>query len=156
MTVTKDKIADTVALRLGAARHHIDALVMPVMPAGKMAAKLAARQAAHGASRQMKLAQLVMKERIVPMAVGVVGTAMVRSAPFRNEAVHRTKLAAAALREGDAAVMKKSRRWPVAIGSLALGGAIGAAAAWLSQAGKPVQLTPYPLPTDEERRINEV
>jgi hypothetical protein len=32
---------------------------------------------------------------------------------------------------------------------LGLGGAIGAAIAWLSQAGKPVQLTPYPIPADD-------
>ena len=30
-----------------------------------------------------------------------------------------------------------------------IGAAIGAAAAWLSQAGKPVQLTPYPIPAEE-------
>ena len=152
MTVTKDKIADTVAMRIGAARHLIDTKVTPAMPAGKMAAKMAARQAAHGAKKQMILAQLFVRDRLAPMAIGAAGTAMVRSAPFRREAMHRARLAATALREGEGAVAKKRRRWPIAIACLAAGGAIGAAAAWLSQAGKPVQLTPYPLPTEEERR----
>jgi hypothetical protein len=45
-------------------------------------------------------------------------------------------------------VVKKRRRWPVAMLFLGLGSAIGAAAAWLSQAGKPVEVTPYPMQTN--------
>ena len=77
---------------------------------------------------------------------------MIASAPVRTEALRRGRLAAAALRGADTMIVKKRRRWPVAVVFLALGSAVGAAAAWLSQAGKPVQLTPYPLASDEERR----
>ena len=61
-------------------------------------------------------------------------------------------LAAAALRTGEGVVIKKRRRWPVALVCLGVGGVLGATAAWLAQAGKPVQLTPYPLETDDMRR----
>jgi len=148
MTVTKDKIADTVAMRLGTARHLIDTRVAPAMPAGKKAAQ----QAARTAGKQMRQMRFVVVERLAPMAVAAAGTAAIRSAPMRREAMHRAKMAATILREGDVVVIKKRRRWPVAIACLAAGGAVGAAASWLSQAGKPVQLTPYPLPTEEDRR----
>ena len=78
-----------------------------------------------------------------------VGTALVVSAPIRGQALRRAGLAATALRTGEGVVIKKRRRWPVALMCLGLGGVLGATAAWLAQAGKPVQLTPYPLETDD-------
>jgi hypothetical protein len=134
MPATTEKISDTVNARLEAARQLVDTKVVPfAVPAGRKAAKQV---------RQ------VVEERIVP----AVDTAMVASAPVRLEALRRGRLAAAALRGADTMIVKKRRRWPVAVVFLALGSAVGAAAAWLSQAGKPVQLTPYPLASDEERR----
>jgi hypothetical protein len=134
MPATTEKISDTVNARLEAARHLVDTKVVPfAVPAGRKAAK----QVRH-----------VVEERIVP----AVDTAMIASAPVRSEALRRGRLAAAALRGADTMIVKKRRRWPVAVVFLALGSAVGAAAAWLSQAGKPVQLTPYPLASDEERR----
>lgn len=137
MTATTEKISDTVTTRLGAARQLVDTLVVPIaVPAGRKAAKQV---------RQ------VVEERLVP----AVDSARVASAPARTEAVRRGRLAAAALRGADSVIIKKRRRWPVAVLFLALGSAVGAAAAWLSQAGKPVQLAPYPLAADEDRRAPE-
>jgi hypothetical protein len=132
MFKTTDKITDTLAARIAAARQLLDAKVVPyAVPAGRKAAKQV---------RQ------VVGERIVP----VVDNARVASAPVRTEALRRGRLAAAALRGGamGSMVAKKRRRWPVALLCLGVGGAVGAGAAWLAQAGKPVQLTPYPLDDD--------
>jgi hypothetical protein len=74
---------------------------------------------------------------------------MVTSAPARKEAMRRGMLAAAVLRGAEPVAAAKRRRWPMAIMFIGIGGAIGAAIAWLSQAGKPVQLTPYPIPAEE-------
>ena len=82
--------------------------------------------------------------RIMP----AVGTAIVASAPIRGEALRRGRLAATALRTGEGTVIKKRRRWPLALICLGLGGVLGATAAWLAQAGKPVQLSPYPLESE--------
>jgi hypothetical protein len=92
-----------------------------------------------------KQTRQLVGEHIMP----AVGTVIVASAPIRGEALRRAGLAAAALRTGEAVVVKKRRRWPTALMCLGLGGVLGATAAWLAQAGKPVQLTPYPLETDE-------
>jgi hypothetical protein len=136
MPVTTDKISDTMAARLGAARQLVDEKVVPyAVPAGRKAAKQ---------MRQM------VEERIVP----AVDSARIASAPVRIEAARRGRLAAAALRGADSVIVKKRRRWPVAVVFLGLGSAIGAAAAWLSQAGKPVQLTPYPVAGDDPASFN--
>jgi len=129
MFTTTEKITDTLAARVAAARQLLDAKVVPyAVPAGRKAA--------------MQIRQVV-GERIVP----AVDTARAASGPVRNEALRRGQLAAAALR-GGALNTKKRRRWPVALLCLGLGGALGAGAAWLAQAGKPVQLTPFPLDDD--------
>lgn len=143
MTVTASKITDTMGTRLDAARHMAQAkMLSTAVPAGRNAKRQAAMQAA----KQMQQARLLVQERLVPMASSAVDNAMVVSEPARREAMRRGKLAAAALRGADSmVVMKKQRRWPVAVGFLAAGSAIGAVIAWLSQAGRPVQLTPYPL-----------
>jgi hypothetical protein len=132
MFTKTDKITDTLTARVAAARQLLDAKVVPyAVPAGRKAAKQV---------RQ------VVGERIVP----VVDNARVASAPVRAEAFRRGRLAAAALRGGGTIIAKKRRRWPVALLCLGLGGALGAGAAWLAQAGKPVQLTPYPLDDDAD------
>lgn len=146
MTVTRDKITDTVASRLGAARM----VGTKVLPYAVPVSRKAARQAAREARKQMMQARGLVQEKLAPMASAAVENAMVSSAPIRYEAMRRGKLAAAALRGADVVMVKKRRRWPVAIACLMLGSAAGAAAAWLSQAGKPVQLTPYPLPSQEK------
>jgi hypothetical protein len=135
MLATTEKISDTVTAGLGAARQLVDTKVVPfAVPAGRKAAKQV---------RQ------VVEERIVP----AVDTALTAAAPVRLEAARRGRLAAAALRGADNMIIKKRRRWPVAIVFLALGSALGAAAAWLSQAGKPVQLSPYPLAGDDDHSM---
>jgi hypothetical protein len=143
MTVTTDKITDAMAARVGAARRLVDTKVMPYAgPAGRKARQQALEQANH----QMRQARVLMQERLVPAATAAANNAMVASAPARREALRRGKLAAAALRgSGAVVVMKKRRRWPVAIGFLAVGGMTGAVIAWLTQAGRPVQLAPYPV-----------
>jgi hypothetical protein len=173
MAVTTAKITDIVAARVGMARQLVGTRIIPVaVPAGRKAAtqtrrlvgerimptvgpagRKAARQARQlvdqriapvfgpfGRKAAMQTRQLV-GERIMP----AVGTALVVSAPIRGEALRRGRLAAAALRSGEGVAGKKRRRWPVALVCLGLGGVVGATAAWLAQAGKPVQLTPYPL-----------
>jgi hypothetical protein len=213
MTVTTDKIADTVAARADAARHMAQAKAaqararadqmqakMQAKMAGKAAmnkaamkagaakgaAKLAAKSSAarsaakvavlnvpaawlvgerldragRAARKASKQARIVMQDKVIPTVVPMASSAMdqaavkfdefmVASAPARKEAMRRGLMAAAALRGVDTVVVKKRRRWPVAVACMAVGGAVGAAAAWLSQAGKPVQLTPYPMPTSE-------
>ncbi len=120
----------------------------------------AARMASMEASKQLKQARAVMQDRViptvVPMATSMVDQAshkfdefMVTSEPARKEAIRRGMLAAAVLR-GAEPLAKKRRRWPIALLFMAIGSAIGAAVAWLSQAGKPVQLTPYPIPAEGE------
>src|ERR1700690_3195567 len=122
MFTRTDKINETFTARVAAARQLLDAKVVPyAVPAGRKAAQQV---------RQ------VVGERIVP----VVDNARVASAPVRAEAFRRGQLAAAALRGGGALGAlspKKRRRWPVALLCLGLGGALGAGAAWLAQAGKP-------------------
>lgn len=179
MTVMTDKISDTVASRVGAARQLVRSRVKPYTgPSGRAAAKLAADQAADRAKAQLLQARIqaralmqdtvlptmrdrviptvrqrvvpAVQDRMIPAASAAYDNAMTKSEPMRKEAMRRAGLAAAALRGVDSmVVVKKSRRWPVAVGFLALGGAVGAAAAWLAQAGKPTQLAPYPLPGDE-------
>jgi len=149
MTVTTHKITDTMAGRASAARHLMAAKVMPyAVPTSRKVS----RQASEQASKQLQQAKILMQERIVPMASSAVDNAMTASAPVRAEAMRRGKLAAAALRGDEAMVMTKasSRKWMVAAMFLAIGGAIGAAVAWLSQAGRPVQLSPYPLATERD------
>jgi len=177
MAVTTAKFTDIVAARVGSARQLVGTRIMPVaVPAGRKAASQtrqlvgerimpavgpAGRKAAAQTRQLMDRriapvfgpfgrkaaaqARQLVGERIVP----AVGTALVVSAPIRGEALRRGRLAAAALRTGDGVVAKKHRRWPIALVCLGLGGALGATAAWLAQAGKPVQLTPYPLDSDE-------
>jgi histone H1/5 len=141
--------------------------------AGKMAAKMALDKTAVKAGMAKRAGKLAVKSRaaseqarammqdrviptVVPMASSMMDQAShkldelkVASAPARKEAMRRGMLAAAVLRGAEPVVVKKRRRWPVAMLFLAVGGAIGAAVAWLSQAGKPVQLTPYPIPAEE-------
>jgi len=161
MTDTTDKIADSVSARVAAARQRFDAKMTAYSgEAARMAARGAAREAAERASKQvherMQRARFVMQDQLAPRAASAVETAMTRSAPMRDEAMRRARLAALALREGEVpmAVATKGRRWPIAVGFLALGGAVGAAVAWVSQAGKPMQLTPYPLPSEESHRVD--
>ena len=147
MPVTTDKITETLARRVGEARHMVDTRVVPyAIPATRKAAEQAAQQAEE-AARQLRQ---IVQEKLAPMASAAFDNAMVASAPARREAARRGRLAAAVLRGTDVIAMRKRRRWPVALGCLLLGSAIGAAAAWLSQAGKPVQLTPYPLTADSQ------
>jgi hypothetical protein len=123
-------------------------------------ARDAARSASKEASKQLQQARVVMQERVIPTVVPMASSAMdqasqrfdefmVASAPARKEAMRRGILAAAVLRGAEPVVVTRRRRWPIAMLFLGLGGAIGAAIAWLSQAGKPVQLTPYPIPADD-------
>jgi len=177
MPVKTAKITDTVAARVGAARQLVGTRIVPVaVPAGRKAAaqtrqlvgerilptvapagRKAARQTRQllderimpvfgpfGRKAAAQTRQLV-GERIMP----AVGTALVVSAPIRGEALRRGRLAAAALRTGEGVAVKKRRRWPIALVCLGVGGVLGAGAAWLAQAGKPVQLTPYPLESEE-------
>lgn len=145
-TIDSDRISAQVGSGVTAARRVIDTKVVPyidnvvvpyAVPAGQKAAK------------QVKQ---VAQERIAPMASAAVDNALVASAPVRREAMRRGRLAASALRGDNAAMASATskRRWPVAIVFLLIGGAAGAVAAWFSQAGKPVQLSPYPLPTDPQ------
>lgn len=140
MTMSTDKIPAQVGTRITAARRVIDTKVVPyAVPAGQKAAK------------QVKQ---VVEDRLVPMASSAVDTALVASAPVRREAVRRGRLAASALRGDDSVTFAQAtrgarRRWPLAVAFLFIGGVTGAVAAWFSQAGKPVQLNPYPLPTNE-------
>ena len=162
MTATTDKLADTVAARVAATRQRLDTKMAAYSgQAARIAARDTARQTAARASKQLQLAgtqvqdrvaraRIIVQDQLAPRASDVLDTAMARSAPARAEAMRRARLAALALREGDVSeAVGKPRRWPIAIGFLALGGAIGAGVAWLSQAGKPMQLTPYPLPGEE-------
>jgi hypothetical protein len=177
MPVKTAKITDIVAARVGAARQLVGERIIPVaVPAGRKAATQTRQLVGErimpavvpvGRKAATQTRQLV-DQRIAPVLVPVgrkaatqtrqlvgerivpaVGTALVVAAPIRGEAVRRGRLAAAALRHGEGVVAKKRRRWPIALVCLGLGGALGATAAWLAQAGKPVQLTPYPLPTDD-------
>jgi hypothetical protein len=177
MPVKTAKITDTVAARVGAARQLVGTRIVPVaVPVGRKAAAQtrqlvgerimpAVGPAGRKAAKQTRLlfdqriapvfgpfgrkaaaqTRQLVGERIMP----AVGTALVVSAPIRGEALRRGRLAAAAIRNGEGVVVKKRRRWPVALVCLGLGGVLGATAAWLAQAGKPVQLTPYPLETDD-------
>lgn len=168
MIVITDKISDSVAARLGGARQRASARVKPYTGAtGRAAAKLAAAQTADRARAQFLQARIqarslmkdkvvpTMQHRVIPAASSAIDNAMIASAPVRKEAARRAVLAAAALRGDDVSAVRKHRHWPTAVGFLVLGGAAGAAATWLSQAGKPVQLTPYPLPSDDDRRIGD-
>jgi hypothetical protein len=137
MPVTNVKINDTVAARLSgagqAARQLVDTRVMPfAIPAGRKAVQL---------RKQFWQARQIAVERLSP----AVENALNAAGPVRVEAARRGRLAAAALRGAEGQLAKKRRRWPVALVFLGIGGALGAGAAWLSQAGKPVQLTPLPL-----------
>jgi hypothetical protein len=143
MLTRSARLSDTVTTRFGSAKQRVgsvvDDRVMPfvdtrVMPYAKPVGRKAAAQA-----RQ------VVNERILP----AVDNARTASAPARREAMRRGRLAATALRGGENLVVLKRRRWPIAMLFLALGGALGAGAAWLAQAGKPVELTPHPLDRDD-------
>ena len=177
MPVTTAKITDVLAARVGAARQLVGTRIVPVaVPAGRKAATQTRQLVGErimptvgpASRRAAKQTRQLLDERIAPVfgpfgrkaakqtrqLVGerimpAVGTAIIASAPIRGEALRRAGLAAAALRTGDSVVIKKRRRWPVALVCLGVGGVLGATAAWLAQAGKPVQLTPYPLETDE-------
>jgi hypothetical protein len=138
MPVTTAKINDTVTARLGSARQSarqlVDTRVMPfAIPAGRQAMK------------QFWQARQIAVQRLSP----AVENALTASAPVRIEAARRGRLAAAALRGAEGQITKRRRRWPVALVFLGIGGALGAGAAWLSQAGKSVQLTPFPLTADD-------
>ena len=151
MLTKSARLSDTVTTRFGSAKQRVgsvvddrvmpfvDGRVMPfvdgkVLPYANPVGRKAAAQA-----RQ------VVNERILP----AVDNARTASAPARKEAMRRGRLAAIALRGGENLVVVKRRRWPIALLFLALGGALGAGAAWLAQAGKPVELTPYPLDSDD-------
>jgi len=150
MTVTTSKITESVANGLGAAREVFDTKFMPVaVPAGRKAAQVASEQAV----KQLHQAREFVEEKLAPMAATKLDEARIASAPIRAEAARRGKLAAAALRGAESIEIRRRRRWPLAFLTLALGGLIGAAAAWLAQAGKPVQLTPYPLPGEQSERL---
>ena len=173
MPVTTAKMTDIAAARLGAARQLVGTRIVPVaVPAGRKAAAQTRQLVGErivpalgpACSKAAKRTRQLLDQRIAPafgpfghkaakqtrQLVGerimpAVGTALVVTAPIRGEALRRASLAVAALRTGEGVVIKKRRRWPVALMCLGLGGALGATAAWLAQAGKPVQLTPYPL-----------
>jgi hypothetical protein len=151
MPTRSARMSDTVTTRFGSAKERVgtvvDDRVMPfvdgrlmpfvdekVLPFAKPVGRKAAAQA-----RQ------VVNDRILP----AVDNARTASAPARREALRRGRLAANALRGGENLVVLKRRRWPIALLFLALGGAVGAGAAWLAQAGKPVELTPYPLNSED-------
>ncbi len=147
------KLAGTAATGLTVARKFADEKMKTYAnPAARKAAKEAATEAAKRAaaetSRQVENMRHVVQEKVVPFATANFENAMVVSEPARREALRRGKLAAAALRGADGMIMvKKRRRWPVAILFLGVGSAVGAAVAWLTQAGKPVEITPYPMQT---------
>jgi len=124
---------DKLTASLESARQLVDTRVMPfAIPAGRKAIK------------QFWQAREIAVTRLSP----AVENALNASAPVRIEAARRGRLAAAALRGAEGQIAKKRRRWPVALVFLGIGGALGAGAAWLAQAGKPVQLTPLPLQDD--------
>ena len=169
MTATTDKLADTVVARVAAARQRLDTKMAAYSgQAGRIAARDAARHTATLANKRLQLtgaqlqdrvarARTIVQDELAPRASDVLDTAIARSAPVRAEAMRRARLAALALREGDVSeAVGKPRRWPIAVGFLAIGGAIGAGVAWLSQAGKPMQLTPYPLPGEEPQHHADV
>ncbi|HZV27851.1 MAG TPA: hypothetical protein VFG00_16350 [Acidothermaceae bacterium] len=177
MPVTTAKMTDIAAARIGAARQLVGTRIVPVAaPAGRKAAAQTRQLVGErimpavgpACSKAAKRTRQLLDQRITPVfgpfgrraakqtrqligerIMPAVGTALVVSAPIRGEALRRAGLAATALRTGEAIVVKKRRRWPVALMCLGLGGVLGATAAWLAQAGKPVQLTPYPLETDD-------
>jgi hypothetical protein len=183
MAVTTAKINDIVAARIGAARQLVGTRIMPVAaPAGRKAAaqtrqlvgerimptvgpagRKAAAQARDLLDRRItpvvgpysRKAAAQTRQLVGTRIMPAVGTAIVATAPVRGEAVRRSRLAASALRQGEF-VVKKRRRWPVALFCLGLGGVLGAGAAWLAQAGKPVQLSPYPLETDDMAETTEL
>lgn len=176
MPVTTAKMTDIAAARIGAARQLVGTRIVPIaVPAGRKAAAQTRQLVGErvmptlgpACSKAAKRTRQLLDQRIAPafgpfgrkaakqtrQLVGerimpAVGTALVVTAPIRSEALRRAGLAAAALRTGEGLVIKKRRRWPTALMCLGLGGVLGATAAWLAQAGKPVQLTPYPLETD--------
>jgi hypothetical protein len=176
MPVTTAKMTDIAAARIGAARQLVGTRIVPVaVPAGRKAAAQTRQLVGErimptlgpACSKAAKRTRQLLDQRIAPafgpfgrkaakqtrQLVGerimpAVGTALVVTAPIRGEALRRASLAAAALRTGEGVAVKKRRRWPTALMCLGLGGVLGATAAWLAQAGKPVQLTPYPLETD--------
>jgi hypothetical protein len=177
MALTTAKITDIAAARAGMARQLVGTRIMPVaVPAGRKAAAQTRQLVGErimptvgpAGRKAAKQTRQLVDQRITPVVgpyvrkataqarhlfgqriMPAVGTAVVVSAPIRGEALRRGRLAAAALRTGEGAGIKKRRRWPVALVCLGVGGVLGATAAWLAQAGKPVQLTPYPLESDE-------
>jgi len=136
-------MSDTVTTRFGSAKQRVgsvvDDKVMPFVDSKVLPFAVPVGRKAAAQARQ------VVNERILP----AVDNARTASAPVRTEAMRRGRLAAVALRGGSSLVVVKRRRWPIAVMFLALGGALGAGAAWLAQAGKPVELTPYPLGSDD-------
>jgi len=139
MPTRSARMSDTVTTRFGSARQRVgsvvDDRVMPFVDSKVLPFAVPAGRKAAAQARQ------VVNQRILP----AVDNARTASAPARMEAMRRGRLAAIALRGGSSLVVVKRRRWPIAVLFLALGGAMGAGAAWLAQAGKPVELTPYPL-----------
>jgi hypothetical protein len=151
MFTTTAKITDALNNRsalMARARELVDAKVVPyALPVGRKAA-LQVRQVVPYAVPAGRKAALQIRQVVGERIVPVVDNALVVSAPVRAEALRRGQLAAAALRGSSTVIAKKRRRWPIALVFLGLGAAVGAGAAWLAQAGKPVQLTPYPLTDD--------
>jgi hypothetical protein len=173
MPVTTAKMTDIAAARIGAARQLVGTRIVPIaVPAGRRAAAQTRQLVGErimpavgpACEKAAKRTRQLLDQRIAPVfgpfgrkaarqtrqligerIMPAVGTALVVSAPIRGEALRRAGLAATALRTGEGVVIKKRRRWPTALMCLGLGGVLGATAAWLAQAGKPVQLTPYPL-----------
>ena len=84
-----------------------------------------------------------LRGTVAPAVVGAVGTALGRSAPARREARRRGHRALSALRGEPSGPV---RRWPLAIGCLAVGAAVGAAVAWMTRPAAPILTggTPYP------------
>lgn len=123
------------------------AMRVSVLSRGTAARELSARGAQQVAS-QLDRARAFVADRVLPTAATWVRTAQAASGPIRQEAVRRSRLVGRALRGMDGAVVApaRRRRWPVAVVFLGIGSAIGAAVAWVLQAGKPVQLAPYPAP----------
>ncbi|MBX6372519.1 MAG: hypothetical protein IRZ02_09740 [Acidothermus sp.] len=119
-----------------------------------------ARKSIDQISDQLERARQMLNDRVIPGFAAMARNARAAAEPVGREAARRGRLVAAALRGVDGAVsanhtVVKRRRWPVALVFLGVGSAIGAAVAWVLQAGKPVQLAPYPAPPKADQESQE-